>query len=1815
MFDLGRARKASRKSTESESLDNAKVAQPAGEEATGIGAGMAVLANLFGFRRATAAERAADSTEINEEITAVRDAKTSATDATPDLVHDRDAAPTPTGIWRTSSEAETHEALGSAERDARAGVVRQDVDLSQPVVTSADVDVLTLSSAQRMHFEAAAPLTGHTDTPVPASAPTAVTLAMGGTVRETVGDGGTIASDYDPSGSVVGVLETEDATGDTHTYTLVSDPSGKFEIVGNEVRVKPGQTIDYETEQGFDLTIRTTDSTGLSHEEVVTLSVADFEGFATAGDEGASLTGTSEEDRLTGGAGGDTLAGGSGDDLLFGLDGADHVSGDAGDDVLGGGDGDDHLRGGAGDDVLDGGAGTDVAVYDGEISDYALQYNSVSGEFTVTDLRVADGDEGSDIVRNVEVFRFAGDAFTPDEIRAYIDGSAPSAIRLEGGTVGETVADGGTIDAAFDPAGTVVGVLATEDASAGDTHTYTLLSDPSGKFELVGNEIRVRAGATIDFETDDSFWLTVRTTDINGQTDDQTLSVSVADYEGQYAAGPLGETIIGTSEEDWIAGGAGADRIDAGAGANVVSGGGGDDRITGAGSLAGDAGNDRLTAVDGTTDLSGGTGDDRLDIATDGALSVDGGEGQDTLSLAGGDGTDVQLTGDGVGRFGGEGVFSEIEAIEGTAGADRIDARADGAGLLLGGGAGDDVILVGSGDDVVDGGTGDDRVVFSGSRSDYQIAAAPDGSGVTVTDLRPGAPDGTDLLIAVEHLTFADGAFRIVARLDGAADAALAPTDAQEIYVGSSGSEYLDFSGSETGVRVDFSQDVPGSGGAAEGDVSAGGIERVEGSGHDDTLIAGQGVTYLGGGAGDDILEGAATDDTFVGGAGDDAILGGAGVDTAEWEGPLAEFAVEYDLPSDTFTITMLDASDEGGGTDTVTGVEIFVFDGVSYTAAEMVSEAARQASNAPTALSLATGGSVDETVADGGSIGIAYDPSGQVVGTLQTVDLDLGDSHVYTLLSDVSGKFEIVGSEIRVRAGQTIDHETDASFELTIRVTDVSGNTLDKVLTIAVADYEGAGAVGPGAAALTGTSEEDTITAARGAGHSTVDGGAGEDTLVVEGSARQIDLSADGALRIDFDAVDGSGDVLSATDVETVVFDDATWMVSAIESGTGGGDTLAGSASGDVIAGNGGDDDVAGGDGADFLFGGAGADTLLGGTGDDYLQGGDGADALTGGTGDDVLDGGDGVDRAIWDGPLSDFSIAYDGASGIYTVIDMTAAGGNEGTDIVRNVETFRFAGTDYSEAEIQAYIADTAPTAITFASGGSIGETVVDGGTIGLAYDPSGANVATLQVSDADANDVHTYTLVSDPSGLFEIVGNEVRVRAGASIDFETDPSVDLTVRVTDISGNTHDEILTISIQDYEGSYASGATGETITGTSEEDTITGGDGDDDIGGGSGDDTLSGGAGHDTITLGTGNDAVDGGTGTDRAVFAGDLEDFSVSYDAGSDTFTITDLNPADGDQGTDTVTGVEIFTFNGVDYSVAQMLAYADGSAPTAITMTGGTVSESVADSGTIGIAYDPSGAVVATLGVLDASGPDDVHTFTLVSDPSGTFEIVGNEVRVRSGQTIDFETDETFDLTVRVTDISGGQHDEVLTISVQDYEGSYAASAGGETVTGTSEEDTITGGAGQDVLAGGAGDDLIEGAGDDDELSAGEGDDVLRGGAGDDELMAGTGTDMLDGGAGDDRFEVDVGDGTVTVIGGDDHDLLDFEQGGGPGGFTATFTGDGAGTFSADAGPASGSFSEIEELEGSSGDDTFDASLDTVGLELDGNGGDDHITGGSG
>ncbi|MDF2812770.1 MAG: hypothetical protein K0S56_3801, partial [Microvirga sp.] len=77
-------------------------------------------------------------------------------------------------------------------------------------------------------------------------------------------------------------------------------------------------------------------------------------------------------------------------------------------------------------------------------------------------------------------------------------------------------------------------------------------------------------------------------------------------------------------------------------------------------------------------------------------------------------------------------------------------------------------------------------------------------------------------------------------------------------------------------------------------------------------------------------------------------------------------------------------------------------------------------------------------------------------------------------------------------------------------------------------------------------------------------------------------------------------------------------------------------------------------------------------------------------------------------------------------------------------------------------------------------------------------GTTVGRLTAIDADPNDTFTYSLVSDPDGKFRIAGDELTIKPGATLDYETKQFHQVTIRVKDAAGQTFDKLFTITVND---------------------------------------------------------------------------------------------------------------------------------------------------------------------------------------------------------------------------------------------------------------------------------------------------------------------------------------------------------------------------------------------------------------------------------
>jgi Ca2+-binding RTX toxin-like protein len=415
---------------------------------------------------------------------------------------------------------------------------------------------------------------------------------------------------------------------------------------------------------------------------------------------------------------------------------------------------------------------------------------------------------------------------------------------------------------------------------------------------------------------------------------------------------------------------------------------------------------------------------------------------------------------------------------------------------------------------------------------------------------------------------------------------------------------------------------------------------------------------------------------------------------------------------------------------------------------------------------------------------------------------------------------------------------------------------------------------------------------------------------------------------------------------------------------GTNDPDTIEGLGGDDTITGGAGDDTLIGGQGSDSLDGGIDDDLLDGGHGDDTLFGGIGMDTLIGGRGDDSLDGGEESDVYEVGGNQQGFDTYSDSGTGagdqdtiVFTQNDFDLGlrnfgsgsgieeidasgvsgarivGDNTGDDLNFSTTTLtnidEIAGGRGNDTIVGSSAADFIDGGRDddLLMGGSGDDTIVGGrdddtldggeGSDDYLVTNNTDGFDTITDSGTGGGDIDRVLATADDtrfgfayfgadSGIEEISANGF---ANATIA-GSDLANELDFSTTQLTG-----ILSIS---------GGDGNDVITGTSNNDIIFGDKDNDRITGGAGDDELSGGTGDDDFIAGEGDDLVIGNAGIDRLIFNNSVFDFLITS---AGTVTIQDINLTNGNDGLDTLMGVEqaVFTDATVDFSGSNKLPVA--------------------------------------------------------------------------------------------------------------------------------------------------------------------------------------------------------------------------------------------------------------------------------------------------
>ncbi len=722
----------------------------------------------------------------------------------------------------------------------------------------------------------------------------------------------------------------------------------------------------------------------------------------------------------------------------------------------------------------------------------------------------------------------------------------------------------------------------------------------------------------------------------------------------------------------------------------------------------------------------------------------------------------------------------------------------------------------------------------------------------------------------------------------------------------------------------------------------------------------------------------------------------------------------------------------------------------------------------------------------------------------------------------------------------------------------------------------------GTGSDTIVGSEFGDTIEWNNGDGSDRIDGGAGQDRLVVNGSTTagdSFDVTASGG-RLTFRRSNLTGFTLNVGGVEDLVV-----------SAGGGNDT--------IRIGNtatSGLDNVT-------VLGGNGVDTTnLTGINLDALRlvavdGEDGNDVIIVSAGSDANN--NVADQFVLslvdtpDGPETEFSV---NGTTIFTGADESAfiqVDGSRDADSLTVIHDATlgspvpFNGLTFNAGsgvvQDQLVIAGASEAAVYDFTNVRNGSAQVDLRTIRFVHlelisDTSTATSRTVffangadrvSLSDAEAVDDRLLRLTSLGSGptltFLQAAGGSIAIDTGAGNDVITIGRMDNNFSgdlLLDGSGG-NDRIVVASQMNVMGTInvsADGGEGRDVLDASaftQGAVLFGGAGNDVLVGGSGDDDLFGQAGADVLTGGLGSDILDGGADADVLVDAADA-DLTLTADSltgigGDDVAGIerAELTGGDGNNIIDATnfTGVVVLRGGGGNDELIGT-AFND----TIFGGAGGDTMFGLAGADLLN-GEDDRDSITGGLGNDQLNGGNDNDEFAWFSGDGsdGLAAGLGVDVLQVTGHATDGDM-------FRVTSNGGSgarlQESALLTSIVNfiDVE-SLVVEGGGGADSFTVAMNAGSRRPGEITFGGGDGDDMLNasatsvpifafGDAGDDELIGGRGADTLQGGEGGDVLMGNSGADVLNGNAGDDVISGGAGDDLLN--GGDDDDMLDGGSG---------------------------------------------------------------------
>jgi Ca2+-binding RTX toxin-like protein len=1166
--------------------------------------------------------------------------------------------------------------------------------------------------------------------------------------------------------------------------------------------------------------------------------------------------------------------------------------------------------------------------------------------------------------------------------------------------------------------------------------------------------------------------------------------------------------------------------------AGSLTGGSGNDALTGSAGndvLAGNAGNNTITAAAGIDTITAGAGNDRIVFATATNLtvadSVDAGAGVNTLVATAVDidtNTDLADTADltALARI------SNIQTLEvsgaGVAGGTDVLINASRVAptiTTISSGA------VGVNDTTFTFNAGASTLNLSGALAAPAVAAhvlAAAGTGVadslTVNNTNTAAADtlaARALTISgIETLTINTGATATAAQSTGATG--WTPTT-------TNGAVTLNVTGVNaftTGVITPVGTGlltINGSGMTAQAagtatlttvaPVSTGGTVSIVGSSGQDvlvgdidnsnTIMGGDGVDTITGGSANDSLNGGAGNDTITTDAGADNVDAGAGNDTIIVAANLttADTIVGGDGTADVLSATsaMVDTTLTY---TTISGIEQLT---VSNNLANNIVLSQVQAGiNTVNLAGTAVGRTITFDSGVAGTVNAAVD----VAGALTVVSAGTGAADQITLANSSATANAYAARAITATGVETLVMNTSSTTNTsqTAGVVTITPTTLTAGARVTF--------LGNNDLAITGVSTTGT-------GLLTIDASGITDLVGTSFSMGASTLGTGGTQSITGSA--GNDSITTGNFASTVI-------------GGAGNDSLTGGTANDNISDVSGLNVIVGGGGRDTLTGGTGNDDITGGTGIDIITGNEGIDTIAGGGGNDTISAGAGNDVITATVAAADI-VSINGDAGndgltltgwdLVTAEDVIAGGADTDTLTVAVVNATAGSGANVtgwetlvittagaaSQAMTTVMTGDTTINRIDFTGAANAAQGVTSA-SAALATLRTVDNSNTLSMARAvnTTNDSLTFGAAADANMTLAVltVNNEesLTINAGAGVGKTMQVTSLNAAQATTltITGAQTSTVTTVAASGDATGFGATARAIAINGAAATGTVS-------VtastalatqpltmtGSATAANTLTGGLGADNITGGAAADSLTGGAGIDT--INGAAGNDSLFGDAGNDQLT--------GGAGEDIIRG-------GTGWDTITLTETTSAADRIDVTTAVGGTSEAFGQS-VAGLANDTGGDNV--IGMTWGTDTIRLTATNVVNFVHGTHTAIGTEGDVNDGTAGSFLTN------VGLVSFSG----DAVYSSLDDVAITFTTPTTALTearfeaalqyvITGDGNANTITGGA----LA-----------------------DTISGGGGVDSLTGGAGIDQMTGGAGSDIFAYSVGDSSAVVVAGNDND----------------------------------------------------------------------------